>query len=293
MALAARGARRRPRHGDLQPPRSSRGGRGGGGRVPPRAQRAGRPPRLRGPHPGAAARSLRAGRAGPLHADPDRRLPHRGGDPVHQHPPLVPARLRGREALPAGLRAGGQDRGRHGALRHRGARRRADHRAGRGAHRPPRLGGRHRAPGLRPRARRPAAGGPLAPGRPRPATTAPRPSSSTVTDRGAQRAHRWLSGFAATLGLGHASGGADRWSRAPGFWSWTTRRASPSSCARPCATRASTTASAATGREALGSRVVVPPGPRPAGRDAARHRRLRGAPPPHRERDARACRSSS
>ena len=53
-----------------------------------------------------------------------------------QHPPLVPAELQGRAALPPGLRprreAGRRDR----ALRHRRPRRGPDHRAGRDARRP-------------------------------------------------------------------------------------------------------------------------------------------------------------
>ena len=44
-----------------------------------------------------------------------------------------------------------------------------------------------------------------------------------------------------------------------GFWSWTTRRASPSSCARPCATRASRPPPPRTGREALGAAASFRP----------------------------------
>ncbi len=51
---------------------------------------------------------------------------------AHQHPPLLPSRLRRRRPLPPGLRSRRQDRGGHRPLRHRRARRRPDHRAGRG-----------------------------------------------------------------------------------------------------------------------------------------------------------------
>ena len=60
----------------------------------------------------------------------------RAAGPGDQHPPLVPAELQGRAALPAGLRprreAGRRDR----ALRQPRPRRGADHRAGRRARRP-------------------------------------------------------------------------------------------------------------------------------------------------------------
>ena len=51
----------------------------------------------------------------------------------HQHPPLVPAQLQGRQALSPGARAGRQDHRRHRALRDAGPRRRPDHRAGGGS----------------------------------------------------------------------------------------------------------------------------------------------------------------
>ena len=63
----------------------------------------------------------------------------RAGD---QHPPQLPAGLRRRRPVREGGRARGQaDRGDR-ALRYRRAGRRADHRAGRGPHRPPPVGGR-------------------------------------------------------------------------------------------------------------------------------------------------------
>ena len=98
VPLGARRARRRPRPGGLQPPRSARAGRAGGRPVPPRAGR----PRRQAGRRGAAARAaggrLRPRGAGPLHADPVRRLPRPRRRPGHQHPPLVPARLRRRPA---------------------------------------------------------------------------------------------------------------------------------------------------------------------------------------------------
>ena len=100
-------------------------------------------------------------RARALHADPLARLPRparRAGD---QHPPLVPAGVRRRRSVPPRARARRQDHRRDGALRHRGARRRADHRAGRRARlAPPERRGaradrpRHRARRARARGRR-------------------------------------------------------------------------------------------------------------------------------------------
>ena len=58
------------------------------------------------------------------------------GAPVDQHPPLVPACLRGRRPLPAGARARRQADRRHRPLRDRRARRWPDHRAGCGPRRP-------------------------------------------------------------------------------------------------------------------------------------------------------------
>ena len=69
----------------------------------------------------------------------------------HQHPPFVPARVRGRALLPPGLRARGEGDRRHRALRDRGAGPGADHRAGRRARSPPRLGRGPAPEGARPR----------------------------------------------------------------------------------------------------------------------------------------------
>ena len=46
-------------------------------------------------------------------------LTRQAGRPGHQHPPLVPAQLQGRQAVPPGLRPRREDRGRHRALRQR------------------------------------------------------------------------------------------------------------------------------------------------------------------------------
>ena len=72
----------------------------------------------------------------------------------HQHPPFVPARVHGRSPVPPGARAGREDRRGHRALRDRRARRRPDHRPGRRARQPPRLGRGPAAPRPRPRGRR-------------------------------------------------------------------------------------------------------------------------------------------
>ena len=75
----------------------------------------------------------RAGRARALHADPvgrSRRLSRRA---LHQHPPQLPARLQGRQALSPGACARREDDRRDRPLRHRRPRRRADHRPGRRA----------------------------------------------------------------------------------------------------------------------------------------------------------------
>ena len=74
--------------------------------------------------------------------------------PGDQHPPLVPAQLQGRQALPPGPRPGREAGRRHGALRHRRPRRGPDHRAGRDPRRPHprrRPAGRRRAATSRPR----------------------------------------------------------------------------------------------------------------------------------------------
>ena len=66
----------------------------------------------------------------------------------HQHPPLVPAGLQGRQALPRGARARRETDRRHGALRDARSRRRPDHRAdrrARGSH-PVARGPRRRGP---------------------------------------------------------------------------------------------------------------------------------------------------
>ena len=70
----------------------------------------------------------------------------RGSD--HQHPPLVPARVQGREPVQAGARARREADRRHRPFRHERPRRGADHRAERGAGRP--LAQRRRAGGHRP-----------------------------------------------------------------------------------------------------------------------------------------------
>ena len=51
------------------------------------------------------SRGDRADRAGPLHAGPERRLHRRLPQSHYQYPSFVPARLRGRQALPSGLSA--------------------------------------------------------------------------------------------------------------------------------------------------------------------------------------------
>ena len=78
----------------------------------------------------------RPDRAGPLHADPQRRPVPALVGADHQHPPLVPAELQGRQALPPGLRARGEAGRRDRPLRHRRPRRGPDHRAGRAPGRP-------------------------------------------------------------------------------------------------------------------------------------------------------------
>ena len=75
---------------------------------------------------------------GPLHADPQRGLPRAARDAGDQHPPLVPPGLRGRQPVPAGVRARREDHRRDRALRDRGARRGPDHRAGRRPRQPSR-----------------------------------------------------------------------------------------------------------------------------------------------------------
>ena len=151
--------------------------------------------------PEAEAELLRAARgarhpprrAGPLHAGALRRRVPPAVGPGDQHPPLVPAELQGRQALPPGLRPRREaDRG-DGALRDRRPRRGPDHRAGRDPRRPrPRPG-----PARRRRPRRRGAGAlprrALALGVARAASTATAPSSSAdarhTPGRDSDRAH--------------------------------------------------------------------------------------------------------
>ena len=94
-------------------------------------------------------------RARPLHAGALRRRLPRAVGPGDQHPPLVPAELQGRQALPPGLRPRGEADRRDRALRDRRPRRGPDHRAGRDPRRPqPRPGPARRR---RPRRRGPGA----------------------------------------------------------------------------------------------------------------------------------------
>ena len=82
---------------DLQPPRP-RGRRGGASACRSTTCRS-RPTRSPRPRRGCSSCSparCRPGRARALHADPLARLPRRGRRAGHQHPPLVPAGLRGR-----------------------------------------------------------------------------------------------------------------------------------------------------------------------------------------------------
>ena len=73
----------------------------------------------------------RTGGARPLHADPRPARARRLPEPDHQHPPLVPARVRRRPPVPPGPAARREADRRDRALRHRRPRRGADHRAGR------------------------------------------------------------------------------------------------------------------------------------------------------------------
>jgi hypothetical protein len=83
-------------------------------------------------HPGGAP--CRFHRPGPLHAGAVAGFHQPLSQPHHQHPPLLPARLPRRQALPARLRARREADRRDQPLRHRGAGRRPDHRAGRDPH---------------------------------------------------------------------------------------------------------------------------------------------------------------
>ena len=97
--------------------------------LPGRSRRPRRPVR-RHARPGRGQRR-RPRRARPLHAGPAGRVRRRLPEPDHQHPPLVPPGLRGRQAVPPGLRAGREAHRRHRALRHHRARRGPDHPPGR------------------------------------------------------------------------------------------------------------------------------------------------------------------
>ncbi len=90
----------------------------------------------------------RAGGARALHADPLPRALRAAQRPDHQHPPLLPARLQGREPLQAGARARCQAHRRDRPLRHERPRRGPDRGAERRAGRP--LAQRPRAHGDRP-----------------------------------------------------------------------------------------------------------------------------------------------
>ncbi|CAA9518712.1 MAG: Formyltetrahydrofolate deformylase, partial [uncultured Thermoleophilia bacterium] len=158
VALAPRGAARPGHHpGRIEPPGPGRGRRRLRRAVRRGPGDAGGQARGRAPPTRAAGRQRSRG-PGPLHADPVGRLPDAPGGPRHQHPPLVPARLRRGRSVRQGQGARGQAHRRHGALRHGGARRGADHRAGRRTGHPSRErgrphppGARHRAPSLGPR----------------------------------------------------------------------------------------------------------------------------------------------
>ncbi len=129
----------RDRRRGLQPRRLRRAGRVLRHPVPPPA---GRRRTTKAAAEAAAARARRererrAGGAGPLHADAvGRRCASALEGRIDQHPPLVPAELQGRQALPPGARARREADRRDRALRDRRPRRGADHRAGRGAGRP-------------------------------------------------------------------------------------------------------------------------------------------------------------
>ena len=140
-ALAAQGRRpaRRDRHGDLQPRGPAPAGGDLGHPVPLRAGDAGDQAGGRGGSSSTccAGRSTRS--CWPATCRCSRRRSSAAFPmPGDQHPPQLPAGVRRRRPVPEGGRARGQaDRG-DGALRDRGPGRRADHRAGRRPHRPPR-----------------------------------------------------------------------------------------------------------------------------------------------------------
>ena len=178
--LAHRRARRRPGGRRQQPPRPRRALAAWFGvpylHLPVVATT--RPPRRRRAR--RAARPWHRPRgAGPLHAGALGRLLRRVAEPHHQHPPLVPAGLPGRPAVPPGPRPGREARRGDRALRHRRARRRPDHRPGRHPGEPPRRRGRSAPQRSRPRGQRcsPAPCGPTS--AIACSSTADAPSSST------------------------------------------------------------------------------------------------------------------
>ena len=138
LGVAARRAPGRPDRGRLQPPRPGRLRPQPGRPVPARSQQRRRAGRGGGAHD-RGHRQLGPGGARPLHADRLARVRGALAGADHQHPPLLPPRLRGRGPVPPGLRARRQGGRGHRALRHRRARRRPHHRAGRGPGLPPRL----------------------------------------------------------------------------------------------------------------------------------------------------------
>ena len=108
--------------------------------------------------------------------------------PGHQHPPLVPAELQGRQAVPPGARARREAHRRHRALRHRRPRRGPDHRAG---------------------------------GRPG-STTPPTPSSSSRS-AATWSARRWPGRSSGTASAGSCSTAAGRSSSASPAPTWSLR----------------------------------------------------------------------
>ncbi|CAK7287791.1 Formyltetrahydrofolate deformylase [Streptomyces misionensis JCM 4497] len=174
---AVPGAQRRAAGGDrrrgLQPHRVRGVGRLLQHPLPPHSGHQGHQGGGRGE--AARHRPRGAGRAGgprPVHAGPLGRPVQAAQRPDHQHPPLLPAELQGRQAVPPGARPRRQADRRHRALRDGRPRRGADHRAG-GRARPPR---RHPGPagGHRPGRGVPGAGpcGEVARGAPDPAERA-------------------------------------------------------------------------------------------------------------------------
>ncbi|CAA9285787.1 MAG: Formyltetrahydrofolate deformylase, partial [uncultured Friedmanniella sp.] len=123
-----------PQHRDpargVQPPRLRRPRRLGRHPLRPPAGHPGHQGRGRGGDAAAGRRARRrAGGAGPLHAGADRADQPRAGRSGDQHPPLVPAQLQGREALPPGARPRYEADRRDRPLRQRRPRRGPHHRA--------------------------------------------------------------------------------------------------------------------------------------------------------------------